>query len=40
VKKSLVAEFREVDDEALRRKGRRQGPFMARDFDIVMQPGA
>jgi len=41
VKKSLVVDFEEVDDEALAEKWQvGKVPFKHADFDIIMQPGA
>ncbi|HEY6496149.1 MAG TPA: intradiol ring-cleavage dioxygenase [Trebonia sp.] len=40
VKKSLVVDFTEVNDEALAQRYGVKAPFRHADFDIVMQPGA
>jgi hydroxyquinol 1,2-dioxygenase len=40
VKKSLVADFDEVTDEARAEKWGVKAPFRHADFDIIMQPGS
>lgn len=40
VKKSLVIDFKEVNDEAEAKRWGMKGPFRHADFDIVMQAGS